>query len=158
MPERHRRFMEEALKEAARAADDGEVPVGCVVVHHDRIVGRGHNQRERFQDATAHAEMIAISAACRTLETWRLEDCTLYVTLEPCPMCAGAIVLSRIEKLIFAAHDPKAGACGTLFDLVRDDRLNHTVEVVSGLMAEDAQALLQKFFRRLRKHGEPAEE
>jgi len=137
--EKHHRYMNEALKEATRAAAEGEVPVGCVIVHEDRIVGRGHNQRETLQDATAHAEMIAISAACETLGTWRLEDCTMYVTLEPCPMCAGAIVLSRVRQLVFGARDPKAGACGTLFDIVRDEKLNHIVDVVSGVMAQDAQ-------------------
>jgi tRNA(adenine34) deaminase len=156
--ETHHRYMNEALKEAARAASEGEVPVGCVIVHEDRIVGRGHNQRETLQDATAHAEMIAISAACQTLGTWRLEDCIMYVTLEPCPMCAGAIVLSRVKQLVFGARDPKAGACGTLFDIVRDDKLNHIVEVVSGVMAQDAQILLKEFFANLREEDQAAGE
>jgi len=157
-PERHQRHMHEALKEAALAMSEGEVPVGCVIVHDDRIIGRGHNQREMLQDATAHAEMIAISAACQTLGTWRLEDCTMYVTLEPCPMCAGAIVMSRVRELVFGANDPKAGACGTLFDIVRDERLNHTVEVIAGVMAQDARILLQEFFRNLREDDQDAEE
>ncbi len=148
--ERHQRHMAQALKEAEKAMDGGEVPVGCVVVLNDRIVGRGYNQRERLQDSTAHAEMIAISAACQTLGTWRLEDCDIYVTLEPCPMCAGAIVLSRLRELIFGAHDPKAGACGTLFNIVNSDKLNHSVKVSSGILAENAQILLQEFFRKLR--------
>jgi tRNA(adenine34) deaminase len=152
--ERYHRYMEQALLEAARAKGENEVPVGCVVTLGDRIIGRGHNQRETLQDATAHAEMIAISAACQTLGTWRLEDCAIYVTLEPCPMCAGAIVLSRIGDLIYGASDPKAGACGSLFDIVRDNRLNHTVRVVSGVMAEDCQALLQDFFKGVRTGGD----
>jgi tRNA(adenine34) deaminase len=156
--EKRHRYMNEALKEATRAASEGEVPVGCVIVHENRIVGRGHNQRETLQDATAHAEMIAISAACQTLGTWRLEDCIMYVTLEPCPMCAGAIVLSRVKQLVFGADDPKAGACGTLYDIVRDEKLNHIVEVVSGVMAQDAQILLKEFFTSLREKGQTAGE
>lgn len=153
--DRYQRYMREALKEAEKAMSDGEVPVGCVVVNENRIVGRGHNQREMLQDSTAHAEMIAISAACQTLETWRLENCEMYVTLEPCPMCAGAIVLSRVVRLVIGAMDPKAGACGTLYDIVRDERLNHSVEVVSGVMAADSQFLLKSFFKRLRSKDEP---
>lgn len=154
----HRFFMQKALDEAARAGERGEVPVGCVIVRNGRIVGRGHNQRELLQDATAHAEMIAISAACETIGSWRLDECVIYVTLEPCPMCAGAIVLSRIPKLVFAARDPKAGACGTLFDIVSDERLNHRVDVTSGVMAEESQFLLKKFFKTLRKSDQSEEE
>ena len=154
----HRFFMQKALDEAARAGERGEVPVGCVIVRNGRIVGRGHNQRELLQDATAHAEMIAISAACETIGSWRLDECVIYVTLEPCPMCAGAIVLSRIPKLVFAACDPKAGACGTLFDIVSDERLNHRVDVTSGVMAEESQFLLKKFFKTLRKSDQSEEE
>ena len=144
------------MREAERAMDEGEVPVGCVVVRDDKVIGRGHNQRERLRDATAHAEMIAISAACQTLGTWRLEDCDIYVTLEPCPMCAGAIVLSRLRQLFFGASDPKAGACGTLFDIVRSEKLNHSVMVSSGIMAENARMLLQEFFRKLREDEQNA--
>lgn len=156
--ERHHAFMQEALKEARRAADNDEVPVGCVITFGGRVVGRGYNQREMLQDATAHAEIIAISAACQSLQSWRLDGCTMYVTLEPCPMCAGAIVLTRIPVLVFGANDPKAGACGTLFDIVRDCRLNHIVEVLPGIMAEQAQALLRDFFVKLRNRGEKLEE
>jgi len=151
-------FMGEALKEANHGAQIGEVPVGCVIVRDNRIIGRGYNQREMLQDSTAHAEMIAISAACQTLGTWRLENSTMFVTLEPCAMCAGAIVLSRIQKLVFGAHDPKAGACGTLFDIVRDCRLNHVVSVTSGIREKEAQNLLREFFKNLREQDENLEE
>lgn len=151
--ERHDVFMQEALKEARRAAEKGEVPVGCVITLENRIIGRGYNQREMLQDATAHAEIIAISAACQTMQSWRLEGCAMYVTLEPCPMCAGAIVLTRIPLLVYGANDPKAGACGTLFDIVRDSRLNHSVEVISGVMADQSQVLLRDFFVELRNRG-----
>ena len=150
--------MREALREAEKAAEKGEVPVGCVIVHDNRIIGRGYNRREALQDATAHAEIIAISAACQTMHSWRLEGCTMYVTLEPCPMCAGATVLTRIPVLVYGADDPKAGACGTLFDIVRDSRLNHIVEVIDGVMAREAQSLLQDFFRTLRQRNSKAED
>jgi len=153
----HSKYMRDALREAERAASEGEVPVGCVIVHNNRIIGRGHNQREKLKDSTAHAEMIAITAACETLGTWRLEESTMYVTLEPCPMCAGAIVLSRIPTLVFAAHDPKAGACGTLYDIVRDGRLNHIVEVISGILEYDSQSMLQEFFQSLRNKKQSPE-
>ncbi|MBU1320681.1 MAG: tRNA adenosine(34) deaminase TadA [candidate division Zixibacteria bacterium] len=156
--DRHNLFMREALREAEKAAEKGEVPVGCVIVHDNRIIGRGYNRREALQDATAHAEIIAISAACQTMHSWRLEDCTMYVTLEPCPMCAGAIVLTRIPVLVYGADDPKAGACGTLLDIVRDSRLNHIVDVIDGVMAREAQSLLQDFFRTLRRRNSKAED
>ena len=143
--------MDLALREAAKAAEAGEVPVGCVVVHEGRVIGRAHNQREMLRDPTAHAEMIAITQAAAALESWRLLDATLYVTLEPCPMCAGAMVLARISTLVFGAGDPKAGAAGTLFDLVRDPRLNHRVEVVSGVRAEACGEILTTFFERRRQ-------
>jgi tRNA(adenine34) deaminase len=142
--------MNEALREARLAMADDEVPVGCVVVHAGRIIGRGHNQRERLNDPTAHAEMIAITAAAEALESWRLIDCTLYVTLEPCPMCAGAMVNARVSRLVYAARDPKAGACGTLYDIVRDARLNHRLDVTEGVCADEAAEVLQQFFRRKR--------
>jgi tRNA(adenine34) deaminase len=145
------RFMGDALREAEKAAEIDEVPVGCVIVHQNRIVGRGYNQRERLQDATAHAEMIAITAGCETLGSWRLEGCTMYVTLEPCAMCAGAIILSRIPHLVFGADDPKSGACGTLYDLMHDDRLNHEVDVISGIRAEESQLMLKSFFDAMRR-------
>lgn len=144
-------WMQMALREAEKAAELKEVPVGCVIVQENHIIGRGFNQREMLQDASAHAEMIAITAACQALGSWRLEHCTMYVTMEPCPMCAGAIVLSRIERLVFAADDPKAGACGTLYDIVRDNRLNHTVEVTGGVCEEESRQLIQQFFKTLRE-------
>jgi tRNA(adenine34) deaminase len=146
----HERWMDRALKEAEKAYQDGEVPVGAVIVHQNRIIGRGYNQTETLQDPTAHAEMIAISAAADALKSWRLEDCTLYVTLEPCAMCAGAIVLARISILVYGCEDPKAGACGSLRNIVQDHRLNHRVELVQGVRAEIAAGLLKSFFRERR--------
>ena len=139
-----------ALREAEKAYQEGEVPVGAVVVFESRIIGRGYNQTIRLRDPTAHAEMIAISAACNTLQSWRLEDCRLYVTLEPCTMCAGAIVLSRLSDLFFGCDDPKAGACGSLCNVVQDARLNHRVNLISGIRRDEASGLLKSFFRELR--------
>ena len=147
--------MKQALREAERAYEQDEVPVGAVIVHHGRVIGRGHNQIERLQDPTAHAEMIAITAAANHLESRRLDECTLYVTLEPCPMCAGAIVLSRIPTLVFATFDPKAGACGTLYNIAHDKRLNHTVHVISGVCDRESEDLLKVFFGRIRKIAPP---
>jgi len=143
--------MKQALREAERAYEQDEVPVGAVVVHKGKIIGRGSNQIERLQDPTAHAEMIAITAATNHLQSRRLDECVLYVTLEPCPMCAGAIVLSRIPTLVFATFDPKAGACGTLYNIVHDRRLNHTVHVISGVCDRESEELLKGFFGRVRK-------
>ncbi len=156
-PDDHEHWMKMALREAVRGAEEGEVPIGAVVVHNSMIIGRGHNRTEGLADATAHAEILAIGAASDTLGDWRLEDCTLYVTLEPCPMCAGAIVQARIPTLVYAAPDPKAGACGTLYDIVRDERLNHRVEVVTGICEAESADLLRAFFRRLRDK-EPADD
>jgi tRNA(adenine34) deaminase len=149
----HDLWMQHALREAAKAAEEGEVPVGAVIVHNSMVIGRGYNRAEGLKDATAHAEILAIGAASETLGDWRLEGCTIYVTLEPCPMCAGAIVQARIPLLVYSAPDPKAGACGTLYNIVDDSRLNHRVEVVSGVREEESTALLQDFFRRLRDPG-----
>jgi tRNA(adenine34) deaminase len=142
--------MEFALKEAEQALREDEVPVGAAVVWQDKIIGRGHNQIERLQDPTAHAEMIAITAAAAHLNSRRLENCTLYVTLEPCPMCAGAIVLARIPLLVFGAFDPKAGACSTLYNIVNDGKLNHRVEMVTGVSADRCSDVLKRFFAKLR--------
>lgn len=139
-----------ALKAALDAAEAGEVPVGAVVFHRDRLIGRAHNQRETLQDPTAHAEILAITQAASALESWRLEDCTMYVTLEPCAMCAGALVLARISRLVYGASDPKAGACGSVLDVLGCERLNHTVDVVSGVMAEPCGMALTEFFRERR--------
>ncbi len=144
------RYMEEALRLAERALESDDVPVGALVVHEGRVIGRGFNQREKLRDPTAHAEMLALTAAAEYLGQWRLDDCVLYVTLEPCTMCAGAMVLARLPRLVYGAADPKAGACGSLFDITRDPRLNHCVETVGGVLAEPASALLRAFFRRRR--------
>ena len=142
--------MHQALREAQRADEFDEVPIGAVVVHEGRVIGRGYNQTERLQDPTAHAEMVAITAAANALQSRRLDGCTIYVTLEPCPMCAGAIVLARIPTLVFGAYDPKAGACGTLYNLVEDKRLNHVCHIVSGVCDRESEELLKKFFGRVR--------
>ena len=145
------RFLEAALAEAQAAADEGEVPVGAVVVWGGRIIGRGHNRVEATQDPTAHAEIIAIGAACQTLNSWRLEETTLYATLEPCHMCAGAIVLARIPRLVYGARDPKAGACGSLALVPQDLRLNHRAEIVPGVLAAECGAILEAFFQAKRR-------
>ncbi len=141
------RWMREALREADEARRADEVPVGCVIVHQGRAVGRAHNQRETLRDPTAHAEMIAITQAAEALASWRLEGCTLYVTLEPCAMCAGAMVLGRIERLVYGAADPKAGAVASVFRLLEEPRLNHCVQVTGGVLAEECGAILSDFFR-----------
>ncbi|WP_461370106.1 tRNA adenosine(34) deaminase TadA [Candidatus Darwinibacter acetoxidans] len=146
----HRRFMMEALAQARLALAAGEVPVGAVVVLDGEIIGRGHNFRETANDPTAHAEMLAIREAARHLGSWRLTKADLYVTLEPCPMCAGAIVNARLRRLVFGAYDPKAGAVISLMNLVQDKRLNHTVEILDGICQKECASLLQEFFQRLR--------
>ncbi len=143
--------MRAALREAERSAEVDEVPVGCVIVADGIVVGRGHNQVETLKDATAHAEILAIGAASATLDSWRLTDCTLYVTLEPCSMCAGAIILARLGRLVYGAFDPKAGACGSVLDVIHERRLNHRVEVVPGILAEECGGLLRGFFAAKRK-------
>lgn len=147
----HRRWMKAALREAELAFEEGEVPVGAVVVRGGQVVGRGHNMVERLQDPTAHAEILALTAACATLGSKVLDGCTLYVTLEPCPMCAGAIVWSRIERLVFGAFDEKAGAASTLYNIPQDARLNHQVDLVSGIESDAAAALLKSFFAKRRQ-------
>jgi tRNA(adenine34) deaminase len=143
-------FMRAALKDALAAYEQGEVPVGAVVVRNGPIVGRGHNLRETVGDPTAHAEMIALTAASESKGHWRLEDCELFVTLEPCPMCAGAVVNSRIRRVVFGASDPKAGACGTLFNVVQDSRLNHRAQLAAGVLADECAEVLRSFFRECR--------
>lgn len=147
------RWMMLALDQARRAFDADEVPVGAIVVHDGLVIGEGYNQRETLQDPTAHAEIIAITQAAATLGTWRLIDCTLYVTLEPCPMCAGAIVQARIPTLVYGTSDPKAGACDSLYQITSDPRLNHQVSVRSGLLRDSCRALLQEFFAEQRALG-----
>ena len=147
----HDRWMRAALDHALAAQTLGEVPVGAVVVRDDAVIGAGHNLTQTAGDPSAHAEMIAIREAAASLGHWRLLDCTLYVTLEPCAMCAGAIVLARIPQLVFGAFDPKAGMCGSLENIVQDPRLNHRVELVSGVLAGESAELLRGFFRARRK-------
>jgi tRNA(adenine34) deaminase len=146
----HAQWMKKALQEAQCAFDANEVPVGAIIVHKGEIIGRGYNQIAQLQDPTAHAEMIAITAAANHLRSRRLENCTLYVTLEPCPMCAGAIVLARIPILVFSSYDLKAGACGTLYNIVEDPRLNHSVHVVGGICDKESESLLKEFFAKKR--------
>ena len=147
------RYMQYALREAERAFAAGEVPVGCVIVHEGQVIGKAHNQRETLQDPTAHAEILAITQAAAHFKSWRLERTKLYVTLEPCPMCAGAIILGRVGEVYFGACDPKAGACGTLMNLFDDKRFNHQPALFPGLLAEECGALLTAFFKKVRRDG-----
>ena len=147
----HSFWMREALHLAETARDDGEVPVGAIITCHDRIIGKGYNQRETLNDPTAHAEIIAITAAASTLENWRLDECTIYVTKEPCPMCAGAIINARIEMLVFGAYDEKKGACGSLYQLCADRRLDSKTAVKGGVMQEDCANMIRNFFIDQRK-------
>lgn len=142
----HQRFMAKAIQLAEQAFEEGEVPVGALVVQNNVIVGKGYNQVERLNDPTAHAEMIAISAACDTLDEKYLSECTLYVTLEPCPMCAGGIVWSKMGRVVFGTSDPKSGGCGSLFNILENKHLNHQPEVIQGILEKDAEYLLTSFF------------
>lgn len=144
-------FMQEALEEARQAAEVGEVPVGAVVVRGGQVIARAHNARELEQDPTAHAELVAMREAARILRSWRLSGCTVYITLEPCFMCAGAIVNARPDRIVFGALDPKAGAVGSLDNVLADERLNHSPEVTSGVLAEECGAILKDFFRAARE-------
>lgn len=143
-------YMKEAIKEAKKAEGLDEVPIGAVIVHNGEIIARAHNLRETDQNALAHAELLAIDMACKQLGTWRLEDAVLYVTLEPCPMCSGAIILSRIKRTVYGAKDPKGGCAGTLMNLLQESRFNHQSEVVSGILEKECGELLSSFFRELR--------
>ncbi len=143
-------YMHEALRQAEQAAAEGEVPVGAILVHENAIVARGRNARERQQDPTAHAELIAIREAAEQLQSWRLTGTTMYVTLEPCLMCAGAMLQARIPRLVFSTWDPKAGACGSLYVLHEDNRLNHQIAVTHGVLENESRDLLQRFFQQLR--------
>jgi tRNA(adenine34) deaminase len=150
--------MEMALEEAGLAADEDEVPVGAVIVSLEKgVIARAHNEREKLRDPTAHAEMIAITQAAQALRSWRLEQCAIYVTLEPCPMCAGAIVQARLPFVVYGANDPKAGACHTLYQITADPRLNHRAQVIPGVLADRCAAVLSSFFTRRRKPGLPAD-
>jgi tRNA(adenine34) deaminase len=150
----HLAHMEMALEEAELAADADEVPVGAVIVSLRRgVIARAHNQREQLRDPTAHAEMIAITQAAEALRSWRLEECLLYVTLEPCPMCAGAVVQARLPLVIYGCTDPKAGACHTLYEITSDPRLNHRAQVIGGVMADACAGVLSRFFATKRRLG-----
>ena len=149
----HEQFMRLALQEAEAALTEDEVPVGAVIVHQERVIAAAHNQREQLRDPTAHAEMIAITQAANALGSWRLDKCALYVTLEPCPMCAGAIVLARLPLVVYGCTDPKAGACHTLFQITADPRLNHRAQVVGGVLADRCAAILGDFFAAKRRLG-----
>ena len=144
-------FMREALRQAKRAYEANEVPVGAVIVHENKIIARAHNQVETLKDPTAHAEMIAITQATSSLSVKWLRECTLYVTIEPCSMCAGALVLARLKRLCYGAEDPKTGACGSLMNIVQHERLNHCVDVVGGVLAGECGAIVSEFFEKKRK-------
>jgi len=144
-------FMQQAIEEAKKAKELNEVPIGAIIEIGGEIISRGHNLRETDHNAIAHAELLAIDRACQKLGTWRLEDATLYVTLEPCPMCAGAIIQSRVKRVVFGAHDPKAGCAGTFMNLLQDERFNHQSEVKSGILEEECGSMLTDFFRTLRE-------
>jgi tRNA(adenine34) deaminase len=143
-------FMRMAIDQAFIAEENGDVPIGCVIVHQGRVIAKGYNQREQLHDPTAHAEIVALTQASEYIGNWRLERCTIYVTLEPCPMCAGALVLGRLDRLVYGTDDPKTGAVRSLYNIVQDPRLNHRLDVTSGVLQEDCQKQLQDFFKRRR--------
>jgi tRNA(adenine34) deaminase len=142
--------MKLAIEQAGIAEENGDVPIGAVVVFENQVIGKAYNQREQLQDPTAHAEIIALTQAAAALENWHLNGCAIYVTLEPCPMCAGALVLARMDRLVYGCDDPKTGAAGSLYDIVRDKRLNHRLAVTSGVLADECSRLLQNFFQKKR--------
>lgn len=144
-------FMKQAVKQAKKAYDKLETPIGCVIVHEDKIIARGYNKRDMKKNTLAHAEILAINKASKMLGDWRLEDCTMYVTLEPCPMCAGAIVQARIPRVVIGSMNPKAGCAGSVLNLLQQDGLNHQVEITKGVLAEECSGLMTSFFRELRK-------
>ncbi len=146
----HDHFMKMAIDCAYIAEENGDVPIGCVIVYENRLIAKGYNQREQLQDPTAHAEILALTAAAAELGTWRLHGCTIYVTLEPCTMCAGALVLARIDQLVYGCDDPKTGAVKSLYNIVQDGRLNHQIEVVSGILEDQCSQMLSDFFARRR--------
>lgn len=146
-------YMKMAIDQAYIAEENGDVPIGCVIVHENRVIARAYNQREQLGDPTAHAEIIALTQAAAAVGNWRLEGCTIYVTLEPCPMCAGALVLGRLDRLVYGTDDPKTGAVKSLYNIVQDERLNHRLEVTAGVLADDCRAQLQAFFQRRRNEN-----
>lgn len=151
-------LMQIAIKEAKIAEENDDVPIGAIIVYQNQIIGRAYNQREQLQDPTAHAEIIALTQAAAFLESWRLHGCTMYVTLEPCTMCAGALVLARIDRLVYGCDDPKTGAVKSLYNIVSDQRLNHIIDVTSGVLAEECSLILQNFFKQKRTGNPPDKE
>ncbi len=150
MEQNHEKYMKEALKQAKKAADIGEVPIGCVIVYDGKIIARGYNKRNIQKSALGHAEILAIQKASRKLEDWRLEECTMYVTLEPCPMCAGAIVQARIPRVVLGAMNPKAGCAGSILNLLQEERFNHQVEIIPDILLDECQIIMKDFFKQLR--------
>jgi len=149
--EEDQRYMKVAIEAARIAEDNGDVPIGAIIVYQNQIIGKAYNQREQLADPTAHAEIIALTQAAAFMESWRLNGCTMYVTLEPCPMCAGALVLSRTDRLVYGCDDPKSGACGSVYNIVQDTRLNHRLNVAAGVLADECSQQLQNFFEQRRK-------
>jgi tRNA(adenine34) deaminase len=147
------RYMRAAIEAARIAEENGDVPIGAVIVYQNRIIARAYNQREQLQDPTAHAEIVALTQAAEFVGSWRLDGCTMYVTLEPCCMCAGALVLSRMDRLVYGCNDPKAGACKSLYNIVQDERLNHRLEVTAGVLAQECSTILQDFFQGRRNEN-----
>ena len=143
-------FMKAAIEQAKIAEENGDVPIGAVVVYKNQIIAKAYNQRQQLNDPTAHAEIIALTQAAAFVQNWRLNGCAMYVTLEPCPMCAGALVLARLDRLVYGCDDPKSGACGSIYNIVADERLNHRLQVTAGVLAEDCGAQLQSFFQKRR--------
>lgn len=153
-PQTDEHYMRIALDQAAIAQENGDVPIGAVIVHDWRIIAKAYNQRHQLQDPTAHAEIIALTQAATALQSWRLYGCTVYVTLEPCPMCAGALVLARVDRLVYGCEDPKAGACGSLYNIVQDQRLNHRMIVTKGVLGEQSAQILRAFFQKRRTNSD----
>ncbi|MHC4386459.1 MAG: tRNA adenosine(34) deaminase TadA [Planctomycetota bacterium] len=143
-------YMQKAIDQAYIAEENGDVPIGCVIVHENRVIAKAYNQREQLNDPTAHAEIIALTQASEFIGNWRLHGCTIYVTLEPCPMCAGALVLGRLDRLVYGTNDPKTGAVKSLYNIVQDERLNHRLNVTSGVLEDECKKQLQDFFQRRR--------
>jgi len=146
-------YMRIAIDQAKIAEENDDVPIGAVIVYKDQIIGKAYNQKEQLKDPTAHAEIIALTQAAAYMQTWRLNDCTMYVTLEPCPMCAGALVLARIDRLVYGCDDPKTGAVKSLYNIVQDERLNHRLDVNGGVLADECAELLQRFFQKRREQN-----
>jgi tRNA(adenine34) deaminase len=152
------KYMKEALKEARKAFKIGEVPIGCVIVYEDKIIARGYNKRNTKKTTLAHAELIAIQKASKVLGDWRLEDCTMYITLEPCQMCSGAIVQARIKEVVVGTMNPKAGCAGSILNLLQMEEFNHQVEIITGVMEEECKSILQEFFKELRIRNKSSKE